>query len=1022
MNLAEFALRQRTFVMFFVVVSIIGGFLSYPRLGKLEDPTFTVKTALVLVAYPGASAKEVEEQVTDVVETRLQEMATLNRVRSLSRPGMSMVFVDLQESTNTKALPQEWDLLRRKVNDLSLELPATAQIRLVRDEFSEVYGMLFSIYGDDAEPYELREYAKDLQRRIKQVQGVKKVVLHGVQNRAVYIDLPAERLAQYGLSAIQVWDQINSQSETFYAGSFAAGEERIRIDQSSQFQTLYDVENVLIKGGFSNVGTGMLRLGDIADITMEYQDPATTMNRFNGVDAVTVAVSIVEGSNVIAMGDSINEVVDQFAKELPLGVKIGTVAFQPEEVDFAIKNFLVNLGESILIVVVVLWLFMGFKSAFIVGTSLFLTILFTFIFMYAYDIGLQRVSLGAFIIALGMLVDNAIVITDMFKAKVTKGIGRNEAAISSVKETAIPLLGATVIAIMGSSPILFSKTDMAEFTLSLFQVMAASLLFSWFVAMLITPLLCWYLIYPDHNQGKKEAVAYKQVVTFAVKNPWKVLSGVVHVIVAAVLLIPNVQMNFMPLSDRSLVFLDYWLPNGSRIEQTAADMKIIESWLSEQEEVESTATFVGESAPRFSMTIEPEPQDTSYGQIVINTTDYEAVDRLIDKGDRWMKAEFPQAEPRFRNLKMATQDKYSIEARFSGPDPKVLHELANQAKAIFKQNPSIKYVRDDWRQRSKVIKPVINQERAREAGITHMDIAFALSRASVGTPLGQMHIGDEGIPIFLRGEERNLSYLESLPVRSLLGAHSVPLGQVVDGFEVSHEESMVWRRNRLKTITAQAGVVSGRTPSDVRKEIAEQIENIELPPGYFFKWGGEYYDEHKSVTDIFNQLPKALFVMVMIMVAMFNGFRQPLIIFATIPLAATGSAFSLIVFDEAYGFTALIGAISLSGMIIKNGIVLMDQIELERSQGKSLDQAIIDSTLNRTMAISMGALTTVLGMIPLLTDTLFSPMAATIIGGLVLATVLSLILMPAMYRLLFKDEPLDNAQLDDKLEVSDEHA
>lgn len=443
---------------------------------------------------------------------------------------------------------------------------------------------------------------------------MKKVLLHGVQNRAVYIDLPAERLAQYGLSAIQVWDQINSQSETFYAGSFSAGEERIRIDQSSQFQTLYDVENVLIKGGFSNVGTGMLRLGDIADITMEYQDPATTMNRFNGVDAVTVAVSIVEGSNVIAMGDSINEVVDQFAKELPLGVKIGTVAFQPEEVDLSIKNFLVNLGESILIVVVVLWLFMGFKSAFIVGTSLFLTILFTFIFMYAYDIGLQRVSLGAFIIALGMLVDNAIVITDMFKAKVIKGIGRNEAAISSVKETAIPLLGATVIAIMGSSPILFSKTDMAEFTLSLFQVMAASLLFSWFVAMLITPLLCWYLIYPDHNQGKKEAVAYKQVVTFAVKNPWKVLSGVVPVIVAAVLLIPNVQMNFMPLSDRSLVFLDYWLPNGSRIEQTAADMKIIESWLSEQEEVESTATFVGESAPRFSMTIEPEPQDAAYGR------------------------------------------------------------------------------------------------------------------------------------------------------------------------------------------------------------------------------------------------------------------------------------------------------------------------------------------------------------------------------------------------------------------------
>lgn len=1039
MNLAEFALRQRTFVLFFIVISVIGGLLSYPQLGKLEDPTFTVKTALVMVAYPGASAQEVEDQVTDVVETRLQEMATLNRIRSLSRPGIAMIFVDLKESTNSKDLPQEWDLLRRKVNDLSLELPITAQARLVMDEFSEIYGMLFSINGKDAEPYELRAYAKELQRNLKQVDGVKKVILHGVQNRAVFIDLPAERLAQYGLSAIQVWEQLRSQNGTFYSGKFSAGEERIRVDQSSEFKSLADIENVLIKSGITGLSTGTVRLGDIADISMSYQDPATTMSRYNGVDAVTVAISIVEGSNVIAMGDSINAVIDNFAGQLPLGVTVGTVAFQPEEVDFAINNFLINLGESILIVVVVLWLFMGFKSAFIVGSSLLLTILFTFIYMHISDIGLQRVSLGAFIIALGMLVDNAIVITDMFKAKVTQGIERRAAAINSVKETAVPLLGATVIAIMGSSPILFSQTDMAEFTLSLFQVMAASLLFSWFVAMFITPLLCWYLIYPEQQNDAKAAASanrvekYKRVVTYVVKNPKRVMMGVIPVIMAAILLIPHVQMNFMPLSNRSMVFLDYWLPNGSRIEQTSADMKKIEAWLLKQEEVVNTATFVGESAPRFSMTIEPEPQDPAYGQIVINTTSYEAVSELIDKGDAWLRSEFPQAEPRFRYLKMATQDKYSVEARFSGPDPKVLHALTDQAKAIFEANPSLKYVRDDWRQPSKVIKPIINQERAREAGISRTDIAFALSRASEGAQLATMHFGDESIAINLRGEERNLAHLERLPVRSLLGAHSVPLGQVVDGFEVSHEESMIWRRDRLKTISAQAGVVSSRTASDVRKEVAVQIEGIELPPGYYFEWGGEYYDEYKSVTDIFSQLPKALFVMVVIMVAMFNSFKQPMIIFATIPLAATGSALSLIVFNEAYGFTALIGAISLSGMIIKNGIVLMDQIELEKKQGKQLDDAIIHSTLNRTMAISMGALTTVLGMVPLLTDKLFSPMAAVIIGGLILATVLSLLLMPAMYRLMFKDSDgeedhdaqtvfVDDLNQKTALEVSDEKA
>jgi len=1000
-NLADFALRQRTFVLFFMVMTIIGGTASYFKLGKLEDPSFTVKTALVMVVYPGASAEEVEVQVTDVVETRLQEMAQLNRLRSLSTPGISMVFVDLKESTNSKALPQQWDLLRRKVNDLSFDLPSSAQIRLVQDEFSEVYGMLFSIYSRDAEPYELREYAKELQRRMKEVDGIKKVMIHGVQPRTVYIELPEERLARYGLSAAQVWNQLSSQNNTFYAGSFSADKERIRVNQSSEFQSVANIKNLLIKGGISELSTGTIRLGDIADITMSYQDPAITENRYNGTQSVTLAISPVEGINVVALGDTIKQLISDYEATLPLGVEIGTVVFQPEEVDDAITDFLINLLESVVIVVAVLWLFMGFRSAAIVGSSLLLTILLTLMFMYAWSINLQRVSLGTFIIALGMLVDNAIVITDMFRSRINKGVERTKAAVTTVQETALPLLGATVIAIMGSSPVIFSYTDAAEFALSLFQVMAASLLFSWFVAMVITPLLCWYFIHPRASNKQRKFTAYQDLVTFTVTNPKKTLLGIVPIIAVAALLIPNVQLNFMPSSVRPIVFLDYWLPNGSRIQQTSSDMEKIENWLLEQQEVESISTFVGESAPRFSVTVEPEPLDSAYGQIVINTRDYDAIRSLVEKGDRWLAEQFPNAEPRFRNLKMATQDKYSIEARFSGPDTEVLHQLTEQAKQIFQDNENIKYVRDDWRQQSKVIKPIINQERAREAGVTRTDIAFALSRSSVGIPLGRMYIGDEGIPIMLRASQQSLAQLENLPVRSLLGMHSVPLGQVVDGFEVNFEQSMIWRRNRVKTMTAQGGVVEGKTASDVRKEIAAQIEAIALPPGYSFEWGGEYFDEHKTVKDIFNQLPKALFIMVVIMVAMFNGFKQPFIILATIPLAATGSALSLIVFNEPYGFMALIGAISLSGMIIKNGIVLMDQIELERRQGKGLDEAIIHSTLNRTMAISMGALTTVLGMVPLLSDELFSPMAATIIGGLMLATCLSLIVMPAMYHLLF---------------------
>ncbi|KIP77175.1 transporter [Vibrio harveyi] len=1003
-NLAEFAIRQRTFVLFFIALSVVAGLYSYFDLGKLEDPSFTVKTAVVVTLYPGASAEEVEQQVTDTIETKLQEMAELNRLRSLSRPGMSMVFVDLKESLNSKALPQQWDLLRRKVDDVKLQLPSTAQISIVQDEFSEVYGMLFSIHSQDAAPEELRRYAEELQRQIKAVKGIKKIELHGVQPRVVYIDMPDERLAQYGLSVAQVWNQLSTQNMTFEAGKFDAGTERIRITQTSEFQSLDDIRNLVIKGGVSELGTGLIRLGDIADVSMGYQTPALTESRFNGEPAVTLAVSPVEGINVVSLGDTIRDIIQNYQQTLPLGVDISTVAYQPEEVQKAIDDFVGNLLESVGIVFVVLLVFMGFKSATIVGSSLLLTILLTLIYMNIAGIDLHRVSLGTFILALGMLVDNAIVITDMMIVKLGKGIERTRAAIDSVKETAVPLLGATVIAIMGASPVLFSKTDSAEFAGSVFYIVASSLLLSWLVAMTFTVLMCWMFIKPTPNDEDAKPSRYKQLVFWTVDNPMKALTALIPLLLVTAVAVPYVAVNFIPQSDRPIVFLDYWLPNGAKIEQTSADMRKVEQWLLKQPEVESISSYMGASAPRFSVTVEPEPLDPAYGQILINTKDYESISQLVERGDRWLQNTFPDAEPRFRALKLATSDKYAVEARFSGPDEAVLHQLADQAKAIFATHPDAKYVRDDWRQESKVLKPIINQDKMRQAGINRADIAFALKRASDGMPLGQMNLNDELIPIQLRGTSQNMASLETLPVRSLLGMHSVPLGQVVDGFELVPEESMIWRRNRVKTITAQAGVERSTTPARVRNAVKDQIEAIPLPAGYSLEWGGEYYDEHKAVTDIFKQLPKAMLIMVIILVAMFNGFKQPIIILATLPLAATGATFALLGFDKPFGFMALIGAITLTGMIIKNGIVLMDQIELERANGRPLSDAIKEATVNRTMAISMGALTTALGMLPLLSDLLFDQMAATIIGGLAAATVLSLFIMPALYRLAYKEK------------------
>lgn len=1005
MNLAEFAIRQRTFIVFFTVLSVIAGLISYFDLGKLEDPNFTVKTAVVMTLYPGASAQEVEEQVTDTIETKLQEMGALSKLRSLSTPGRSLIFVDLVEETSSSELPQLWDQMRHKINDVKLLLPSTAQISIVQDEFSEVYGMLFAIHSFDGNPKELRRYAEELQRRIKTVEGIKKIELHGVQKRSVHIDMPDERLNQYGLSVSQVLNQLNAQNATFDAGHFDAGFQRVRVEQSSEFQSLEDIRNLVIKGGISDMGTGLIRLGDIADVTMGYLEPTLTESRFNGEPAVTLAASPVEGVNVVALGDQITEIIEQFQSELPVGFKISTAAYQPDEVHKSIIDFIGNLAESVVIVFVVLLIFTGFKSASIVGSSLILTILMTLIYMNIMSIDLHRVSLGTFILALGMLVDNAIVITDMMTSKINKGVHRTKAAIESYKETAIPLLGATIIAIMGASPVVFSKTDAAEFADSVFAIIASSLLLSWFVAMVFTTLMCWIFIKPSVDGEQSGSSRLKAITHAVIDHPKKALTTLIPLIAITAVALPYVGLNFIPQSDRAVVFLDYWLPNGSKIEQTSSDMLEIEQWLLAQSEVVSISSAVGASVPRFSVTVEPDPLDSAYGQILINTTDFHAIENLVTKGDKFLAENYPEADPRFTALKLATKDKFSVEARFSGPDSEVLRELSAQAQQIFSQSPALKYVRDDWRQPSMVIKPIVNQEKARRAGINRVDISLALKRASDGLTIGMMNLNDELIPIQVRASERNMDSLDTIPVKSILGIHSVPLGQVVDGFEMSSEESIIWRRDRVQTITAQAGVVEGNTPAQARATVIEAIESIELPEGYTMTWGGEYYDEYKAVNDILKQLPKALLIMVIILVAMFNGFKQPVIILATIPLAATGAVISLLAFDKPFGFMALIGAITLMGMIIKNGIVLMDQIELERKNGLSLNAAVKEATVNRTMAISMGALTTALGMIPLLSDLLFDQMAATIIGGLAAATVLSLMVMPAVYVLVTKDGP-----------------
>ncbi|QIZ76922.1 efflux RND transporter permease subunit [Ferrimonas lipolytica] len=1008
MNFATLTINKRFFASFLTTLLCILGIYGYFALGKLEDPTFTVKTAAIVTLYPGASAEEVEERVTDVLERKIEEMGNLWKLRSVSRPGQSMVFVHLYDTVPLPELQQNWDLLRRKVSDVQMELPLEAKAHVVIDEFSEVYGMLFALRGEGVPKREMNHYARMLQRDLKAVAGVNKVIAHGLYERNIIIEIDEAKLAKINLTPVQLFDQLQSQNLVSHPGDFTSGIERIRIGNQDTLDSVEAVGDLILRGGAGELGNDRFRLADVANVYEDDSETPLLQTRFNGHSTITVAVNPQDGINVVAIGDTIKQAIADFEAKVPAGIVVDAIVFQPDEVNKSVSDFTGNLISSVAIVVIVLWIFMGWRSASIVGGSLAITLLMTLVYMLVTDINLHRVSVGTFILALGMLVDNAIVVTDLFIAKLRTGMERGKAAADSVSETAVPLLAATLIAIAATTPVLFSVTAAAEFAIDLPIIMFASLMLSWIVAMTITPLMCWqfYKLDPNGETEPKWMGLARRVVTWIVINRKKALTVIFIAISLTCVASTKVLLNFMPGSDRPITFVDYWLPQGGNVQQTAADMKQIEAWLMVQPEVESVASFIGGGAPRFSMTYEPEPNDPSYGQLLVNLESYEQIPELRRRGDAWLKANFPKADPRFRPLKLATQDKFNIEARFLGPDPQVLKQLADQAKEIIAAHPNTKYIRDDWRQSSKVLVPQFNQDRARLAGVTRNDVNRALARATDGLTVASIYDGRDRLPVKIRLEEaqrNDFSALMNLPVTPALGNQSVPMSQVVDGFELQHEPGQIWRYYRHRTMSVQADV-EGQYASLVRNDLAAEVEAIELPAGYRFEWGGEYYDEQRTVLDVITQVPKSGLVMLLLMVAMFNGIKQPLAIILTIPLAIMGIVPMLLISSQPFGFMALVGVISLTGMVIKNGIVLMDQINLEIGNGRSAFDAIIESAVNRTLAISMAALTTVLGMVPLWWDPLFGPMAVTIIGGLSVATFLTLLIMPVFYAILFRVE------------------
>jgi multidrug efflux pump subunit AcrB len=1017
MNIAELAIRKKTFFLFISLVLAVTGVFSYYKMGKLEDPEFTVKLAVVITPYPGASALQVEKEVSEKIEKAVQKMDRLDYVRTESRQGMSIAYVYLHDNLPSRNVPQEWDHLRRKISDIQPQLPPGAGPSLVKDDFGEVYGVLIALTAPGYSYEDLKNYADLVQKELLMVDQVSRVEIWGEQKECVYVDISRSMLAEMGIPFGLVLSLLEQQSILADPGSADLGRQRIRLALSGEFSSVNDIGEMVLGAVDPQSGREQtFFLKDVARIQKGLFEPPANMMRYNGMDALGIAVSTVTGGNVIDMGQGVTSRLQELQHRLPPGVETHYVAFESDQVNQAIDSFMINLIQAVTIVSVLLLLFMGIRSGVIIGSGLVLTILITFVLMRFMGLDLDRVSLGALIIALGMLVDNAIVVTEGVLVKMQTGVKKLEAARQTVRETAWPLMGATLVAIFAFMPIVMAGDDTGEYTRGLFIVIAISLVVSWFLAMSITPLWCHMFL--GRDLGDKDLKTdpysgriyrfYHRVLVFSLNRKTLVLAVMGGVFILSLYGFTKVDKTFFPPSTRPQLKLDYWLPEGSRIEAVSQDMKIIEKKLLEHPNIISVGSFIGEGAPRFYLPMEPRFPNSSFGQMIINIDDPSNLDEVKTFADVYLAENFAYAEPRVRKFPMGPPVEFSVEARFSGDDREVLRGLAEQAKNIMRADPDAIEVRDNWRQKVKAYELEYSQARGIRAGVDREDVARALKLNFQGISIGMFREKDKIMPIVLRPPEdyrKRLEDIYSIDVRSFSAQHGTPLGQTVSGAGLQWEDSVIVRRDRVRTITAQAESRTGNG-QELMNRIRKDIESIELGPGYRMEWGGEYEKSRDSQAEVFAGVPLSFMLMAVVVVGLFSSPGQPVIIFLVLPLAMIGVTAGLLLTGQPFGFLALLGTLSLSGMLIKNVVVLLDQVELYIASGKKRYQALLDACVSRLRPVMMATLSTVMGMTPLLFDVFWVAMAIAIVFGLTFATVLTLVVVPVLYALFFRIKDL----------------
>ena len=1009
MNPGIFAMKNRLITMIVILASLLGGWYAYENMARFEDPEFTIRTAVIITQYPGATPSEVANEITEPLETAIQQLQEVEEITSTSSAGLSRINVDIKYefSPSKAALQGIWTKLRNKVNDAQSALPPGTPASIVNDDFGDVYGIYYLITGEGYSYKEIENYAKKLRTDVLSVEGVAKVSLSGLQREAIYVEISRERASSLGLSTNQVYQQLEQQNTVSSAGNVKAGNRRLIIQPTGSIDSVEEIESLVIST--DNAGT-IVYLRDIANVSREYQTPLQSELRYDGKPAIGFGISNVTGANVVKMGNAIDAKLAEVESQRPIGIDLHEYYHQGKITDDAVLNFAVNVLAALAIVLVTLLIFMGLRSAVIIGAVLLLTIAATLATMYLADIPMHRISLGALIIALGMLVDNAIVVTEGILVGTQRGRSKIDITKEVIGRSIWPLLGGTLVGIIAFAPIGLAPGSTAEYTGHLFWVVMISLLFSWVFAITAVPFLA-DLLFKEVNAPEGEQVegkfmsAYKSFMRKVLKVKWLAIGAAVGLFTVSVWGFQFVKSGFFPASTSPQIVVDYWLPEGTDISQTQADMLAIEKDFAEYPEFSNVQTLIGAGALRYMLVYSSESGNSSYGQFLLKVKNYDDIKGLVPRIQSYLDSNYPDAQAKVWQFQLGPGGGSKIEAEFSGPDPVVLRTLANKAKAIMAADGRAISVKDDWRQPVSIIQPEYSANRGRRLGISRQDLSSALSTNFSGSSVGVYREKDTLIPIVARApkdERVDANSIDQIQIISPATGASVPLGQVVDGIKTVWRDSLLKRENRVWKIKAQSDPISGDLASDLQARIRPAIDAIELPPGYKLKWGGEFGNSSEANGDLASTLPLGFLAMVLVVVILFNALRQPLVIWLTVPLALIGVVTGLLVTGTALEFMAILGLLSLSGLMIKNAIVLVDQMDIEISEGKARFDAVVDSAASRVRPVMMGALTTVLGVIPLFSDAFFKSMAVVLVFGLSFATLLTLVVVPALYAALFK--------------------